>query len=79
MFRDLESFIRDASARGLIRRAFRATRHVRDADARKAVEEEIRTTVRATPRARSKEEGARGLSEARRRLKELEEMILMAK
>lgn len=80
--RDLQSFIRVASARALVRDALRATRQLSDADARRAVTAEIVRYARDAPRPiaeASKDEGARVLADAKRRLRELEEMILMAK
>jgi len=77
--RDLASFITDASARSLIRQALRATRSLADAQTRESAVEEIKRTVRATPRTSGKEATAKALSEARRRLREFEEMILMAR
>lgn len=77
--RDLASFITDASARSLIRQALRATRSLADARTRESAVEEIKRTVRATPRTSGKEATAKALSEARRRLREFEEMILMAR
>jgi hypothetical protein len=75
----LASFITDASARSLIRRALRATRSLRDTCARESAVEEIKRTVRETPRTSGKEATATALSEARRRLREFEEMILMVR
>jgi len=80
--RDLQSFIRVASARALVRDALRATRQLSDADARRAVTAEIVRYAREAPRPiaeASKDEGARALADAKRRVRELEEMILMAK
>jgi len=75
----LASFITDASARSLIRRALRATRSLSDTRARESAVEEIKRTVRETPRTSGKEATATALSEARRRLREFEEMILMVR
>lgn len=77
--RDLASFITDASARSLIRRALRATRSLADARTRESAVEEVKRTVRATPRTSGKEATAKAMSEARRRLREFEEIILMAR
>ena len=67
-------------ARALVRDALRASRRLADADARRAVTEEIARYARDFPRPiaeASEEEGARALAEAKRRVRELEEMIGM--
>ena len=78
--RDLRSFVRVARARALVRDALRASRRLADADARRGVTEEIARYARDFPRPiaeASEEEGARALAEAKRRVRELEEMIGM--
>lgn len=78
--RDLRSFVRVARARALVRDALRASRRLADADARREVTEEIARYARDFPgpiAEASEEEGARALAEAKRRVRELEEMIGM--
>ena len=78
--RDLRSFVRVARARALVRDALRASRRLADADARRGVTEEIARYARDFPgpiAEASEEEGARALAEAKRRVRELEEMIGM--
>ena len=78
--RDLRSFVRVARARALVRDALRASRRLADADARRGVTEEITRYARDFPgpiAEASEEEGARALAEAKRRVRELEEMIGM--
>ena len=64
----------------LVRDALRASRRLADADARREVTEEIARYARDFPgpiAEASEEEGARALAEAKRRVRELEEMIGM--
>ena len=78
--RDLRSFVRVARARALVRDALRTSRRLADADARRGVTEEIARYARDFPgpiAEASEEEGARALAEAKRRVRELEEMIRM--
>lgn len=79
--RDLSSFVRAAAARGIVREALRATRDLADERARAELRREIvRLAETARPVASmSKADGAHALSEARRRLKELREMMAMVR
>ena len=78
---DLAAFVRAAAARGIVRDALRATRDLACEDARAELRREIlsRAKTSAPVASMSKADGAHALSEARRRLKELREMMAMVR
>ena len=76
---DLSSFVRAAAARALVREALRATSDLADVAARRELRREIVAHARRAEPVASmgKADGAFALSEGRRRLKELREMLGM--
>jgi hypothetical protein len=80
--REFQWFIRAAAARGLYRDALRATRAITDARTRASTEAEVRAQCdagRATLATVDAHGYARAMSEGRRMVKELREMIYMAR
>jgi hypothetical protein len=77
--------VRAAAARALVRSALRVARGAPDEGARRAIRDEIRRHAESNASAASRggaaeaSRAAHAMSEGRRRLKELEEMMLMVR
>jgi len=83
--RTLGSFVRAAAARALVRRALRVARGAPDEGARRSIRDEIRRHAESNAASSARggvseaSRAAHALSEGRRRVKELEEMMLMVR